>query len=212
MSKSHRRIWGEGRGGLGPPLEKLLSLAGQKRELGRTEMGAWQDKNGSLAGQKWEAWQKIISNTPHFESFSVIFVCLLPLLVGFCHTFLYFSHFCLFFSHLSSNLSISRTVWQDSLAEKLGTAAWQNKWPPLAGRNFGRMGLNFGRMKLLAPPKKWPRYAYVPGVPRCHCTGYSRLYGAGQGPSLHPRLHPHVVYLQPEGLLVHRVDMLICWY
>ena len=123
-------------------------------------MGAWQDKNGSLAGQKWEAWQKIISNTPHFESFSVIFVCLLPLLVGFCHTFLYFSHFCLFFSHLSSNLSISRTVWQDSLAEKLGTAAWQNKWPPLAGRNFGRKGLNFGRMKLLAPPKKWPRYAY----------------------------------------------------
>ena len=140
--------------GGGPPLEKLLSLAGQKRELGRTEMGAWQDKNGSLAGQKWEAWQKIISNTPHFESFSVIFVCLLPLLVGFCHTFLYFSHFCLFFSHLSSNLSISRTVWQDSLAEKLGTAAWQNKWPPLAGRNFGRKGLNFGRMKLLAPPKK----------------------------------------------------------
>ena len=123
-------------------------------------MLAWQDKNGSFAGQKWEAWQKIISNTPHFESFSVIFVCFLPLLVGFCHTFLYFSHFCLFFSHLSSNLSISRTVWQDSLAEKIGTAAWQNKWPPLAGRNFGRKGLNFGRMKLLAPPKKWPRYAY----------------------------------------------------
>ena len=48
------------------------------------------------------------------------------------------------------------------------------------------------------------------GVPRWHCTGYSRLYGAGQGPSLHPRLHPHVVYLQPEGLLVHGVDMLIC--
>ena len=145
---------GGGPGGLGPPLEKLLSLAGQKRELGRTEMGAWQDKNGSLAGQKWEAWQKIISNTPHFESFSVIFVCLLPLLVGFCHTFLYFSHFCLFFSHLSSNLSISRTVWQDSLAEKLGTAAWQNKWPPLAGRNFGTKGLNFGKMRLLAPPKR----------------------------------------------------------
>ena len=135
-------------------IQRPGSLAGQKRELGRTEMGAWQDKNGSLAGQKWEAWQKIISNTPHFESFSVIFVCLLPLLVGFCHTFLYFSHFCLFFSHLSSNLSISRTVWQDSLAEKLGTAAWQNTWPPLAGRYFGRKGLNFGRMKLLAPPKK----------------------------------------------------------
>ena len=33
---------------------------------------------------------------------------------------------------------------------------------PLAGRNFGRKGLNFGRMKLLAPPQKWPRYAYGP--------------------------------------------------
>ena len=111
----HRRIWGGGRGGLGPPLEKLISLAGQKRELGRTEMGAWQDRNGSLAGQKWEAWQKIICKTQHFESFSVIFVYFLPLLVGFCHTFLFFSRFCLFFSHLSSNLSISKTVWQDSL-------------------------------------------------------------------------------------------------
>ena len=44
----HRRIGGGGRGGLGPPLEKLISLAGQKRELGRTEMGAWQDRNGKL--------------------------------------------------------------------------------------------------------------------------------------------------------------------
>ena len=43
---------GGGRGGLGPPLEKLFSLAGQKRDLGRTEMGAWQDRNGSLAGLK----------------------------------------------------------------------------------------------------------------------------------------------------------------
>ena len=139
---------GGGRGGLGPPLEKLISLAGQKRELGRTEMGAWQDRNGSLAGQKWEAWQKIICKTQHFESFSVISVYFLPLLVGFCHTFLFFScfclffsRFCLFFSHLSSNLSISRTVWQDNFAEKLGFVAWHNAWPPLAGRNFGRKGL-----------------------------------------------------------------------
>ena len=29
---------------------------------------------------------------------------------------------------------------------KLGATAWQNTWPPPAGRNFGRM-------KLLAPPK-----------------------------------------------------------
>ena len=39
------------------------SLAGQKWDLGRTEMGAWQDRNGSLAGQKWEAWQKIMCKT-----------------------------------------------------------------------------------------------------------------------------------------------------
>ena len=134
-------VFGGGAGGaLAPPLEKLISLAGQKRELGRTEMGAWQDRNGSLAGQKWEAWQKIICKTQHFESFSVIFVYFLPLLVGFCHTFLFFSRFCLFFSHLSSNLSISRTVWQDSLAGQLSTATWQNTWPPwqeeiLAGRD-----------------------------------------------------------------------------
>ena len=45
----HRRSRGGGRGGLGPPLEKLFSLAGQKGKLGRTKMGAWQDKNKSLA-------------------------------------------------------------------------------------------------------------------------------------------------------------------
>ena len=82
------------------PLVKLISLAGQKREFGRTEMGAWQDRNGSLAGQKWEAWQKIIKNTPHFEFF-------LSFLSDFCHFWLF-----------------------SSLAEKLVTAAWQNTWPP----------------------------------------------------------------------------------
>ena len=101
-------------------------------------------------------WQKIIRKTLHFPRFSVIFVWFLPLLVGFCHISLFFLHFCLFCSHLS----FISAHWQDSLVEKLGTAAWQNTWPPLAGRNFGRKGLNFGRMKLLAPPKKLPRYAY----------------------------------------------------
>ena len=48
----HRRSWGGGRGGIGPPLEKLVSMAGQKWVLGRTEMEAWQDRYGSLAGQK----------------------------------------------------------------------------------------------------------------------------------------------------------------
>ena len=66
-------------------------------------MGAWQDRNGSLAGQKLElgrtemkAWQKIICETPHFARFSVIFVCFLPLLVGIYHIFLFFCHFWLF--------------------------------------------------------------------------------------------------------------------
>ena len=35
-------------GGLGPPLEKLFSLAGQKWKLGRTKIGDWQDKKREL--------------------------------------------------------------------------------------------------------------------------------------------------------------------
>ena len=46
-----------GGGGLGPPLEKLVNLAGQKWVLGRTEIIAWQDRYGSLAGQKRKSWQ-----------------------------------------------------------------------------------------------------------------------------------------------------------
>ena len=122
-------------------------------------MGAWQDRNGSLAGQKWEAWQKIICKTQHFESFSVIFVYFLPLLVGFCHTFLFFSRFCLFFSHLSSNLSISRTVWQDSLAEKLGTLAWPNTWPPWQEE------ISAGRDWILAGWSCWPPLKNDPDTP-----------------------------------------------
>ena len=45
-------VFGGGPRGCWPPLEKLISLAGQKRKLGRTKKGAWQDRNGSLAGQK----------------------------------------------------------------------------------------------------------------------------------------------------------------
>ena len=43
-TRRHRRTW-EGRpGGPLPPLEKLISLAGQIWELGNTEMGAWQNR------------------------------------------------------------------------------------------------------------------------------------------------------------------------
>ena len=42
-------VAGGGAEGALAPLEKLVILAGQKWELGRTEMGAWQDRNVSLA-------------------------------------------------------------------------------------------------------------------------------------------------------------------
>ena len=111
---THRRSWGGAGGALAPPLEKLISLAGQKRELGRTEMGAWQDRNGSLAGQKWEAWQKIIRSTHHLKIY-------LSFLSVFCHFWLVSAMFSCFSSifdcfaaiHLPS-LPIGRTVWQRS--------------------------------------------------------------------------------------------------
>ena len=124
-------------------------------------MGSWQDRNGSLAGQKWElgrtemrAWQMIICKTPHFASFPVIFVCFLPLLDGFCNILMFFFHFCLFFSHSPAIFA----YWQNSLAEKLSTVTWQDRieelGPPLTGKNVGRKGLNFGRTEWLAPPSE----------------------------------------------------------
>ena len=108
----------------------ILGLAGQKWQLGRTEMGAWQDRNGSLAGQKWElgrtemrSWQMIICKTLHFASFSVIFVCFLPLLVGFCNIFMFFFHFCLLFSHSPDIFA----YWQNSLTEQLSMVTWQDR-------------------------------------------------------------------------------------
>ena len=88
-------------------------------------MGAWQDKYGSLAGQKWEAWQKIICKTQHLESFSGIFVYFLPCFGWFLPYFPVFLPFLPVFQPFISNLSISRTVWQDSFAGQLGTAAWR---------------------------------------------------------------------------------------
>ena len=49
-----------------------------------------------------------------------------------------------------------------SLAEQ----NWMNL-APLREYFFGRTGLSFGRKKLLAPPKKWPRNAYVDIVSCC---------------------------------------------
>ena len=71
-----------------PPLKKLVSLAGQKLDIGR-----------------------IICKTPHFASFSVIFFCFLPLLIGFCHIFLSFLTVFQPGIYLPF-LPIGRTVWQ----------------------------------------------------------------------------------------------------
>ena len=125
----HRDFWNWC---LGPPPGKIS-------QLGRTEMGAWQDR-------KWEAWQKIICKTSHFATFSFIF-CLVSATFGwfpcFSSTFACFA--AIYLSFLPIGWQLGRKAWYSSLAEHMA---------PLAGRNFGRM-------KLLAPPQKWPRYAYA---------------------------------------------------
>ena len=143
----HRCIWGGGRGGLGPPLEKLISLAGQNRELGRTGMEAWQDRNGSLAGQKWETWQKINSNTPHFESFSVIFICFLPLLVGSYQILSCFSPIFACFSAIFLPICL--------LAEQFCRTAWQKSFVLKHGRTHGPHGRKkFWQDEVFSPPSK----------------------------------------------------------
>ena len=63
------------------------------------------------------AWQIKFSNTPHFASFSDIFVCFLPLLVGFYNIFLFFFfHFAFFSAIPLPYFPIGTTVWQSSLA------------------------------------------------------------------------------------------------
>ena len=70
-----------------------------------------------------------------------------------------FLYFCLFSSHYSEIFAQSQD-WQNSVTQKHGTSAWQNRienfGPPLRGYIFGRTGLSFGRKKLLAPPKNAP--------------------------------------------------------
>ena len=72
-SHLHRRSWGGGRGGLGPPLEKLVSLAGQKLDPGRTDMGAWQV---SVTFFGWFL--------PYFPVFPPLLPVLQPFIFHFC--------------------------------------------------------------------------------------------------------------------------------
>ena len=79
---------------------------------------------------------------------STALVWLLPLLVGFCHISLFFLHFCLFCSHLS----FISAHWQDSLVEKLGTAAWLNTWPPPGRKKFWQEDIEFWQDEVVGPP------------------------------------------------------------
>ena len=91
-------------------LKKLVSLAGQKRMLGGTEIEAWQDRNGKLQDQN----EKL-------DNF-------LTPLVGFCQIFQFFFHFCPFFSHLS----VIFDHLKNSLGKQLGKAAWEKRIGELA--------------------------------------------------------------------------------
>ena len=129
--------------------------------LGRTEMEAWQDRYGSLAGQIWELGRtekKILAvdnleNTTfcqfsyHFYLFSAIFGCFLPHIPVFPPFLPFFQPFIWHFCQFAEQFG--RVAWHSSLAE-------QNcrTWPPLTGKFFGRIGLNFGRTEWLAPPLK----------------------------------------------------------
>ena len=119
-----------------------------------------------------EAWQKIISNTQNFESFSVIFVCFLPLLVCFCHTFLFFYPVFACFSAIYLPMcpfaeQFGRIAWYCCLAEHMA---------PLAGRNFGWKGMNFGRILLLAPPKKCPMFNCKTSYLICYLLTYFNFF------------------------------------
>ena len=130
-------------------------------------MGAWQDKNESLAGQKWEAWQKTTCKTStfcqffcHICLFSATSDCSLPYFPVF-HPFLpVFQQFmCHFFPWAEL---FCRIAWQSSLAgQNWGT------WPPLLGKNFGRKGLIIGRTEWLAPPENDPA---TPMVTKDQCS------------------------------------------
>ena len=127
--------------------------------LGRTEMEAWQDRYGSLAGQIWELGRtekKILAvdnleNTTfcqfsyHFYLFSAIFGCFLPHIPVFPPFLPFFQpfiwHFCQF----------AEQKQKSSLAQQFGRTELQNL-APLTGKFFGRKGLNFGRTEWLAPP------------------------------------------------------------
>ena len=103
-------------------------------------MEAWQDRYGSLAGQKRKSWQ-IFYN---FYIFSAIFGCFLPHIPVFPPFLLVFQPFICHFCQFAEQFG--RVAWHSSLAEQ----NW-GTWPPLTGKFFGRKGLNFGRTEEFPP-------------------------------------------------------------
>lgn len=173
-------------------------------------MSAWQDRNGSLAGQIWELGRtekKILAvddleNTTfcqffyNFYIFSAIFGCFLPHIPVFPPFLLVFQPFICHFCQFAEQ--IGRVAWHRSLAEQ----NW-GTWPPLTGEIFGRKGLNFGRTEWLAPPWKWPSYAYDTPLPELLSneipTTHTQLL-LSAGDNVYPRFIRTNVFSSGEGI------------
>ena len=112
----------------------------------------------SLAGQKWEAWKKIICKTSHFATFSVIF-CLVsatfgwflpyfpvfPPLLPVLQPFIF--HFC----PLAGQLG--RKAWYSSLAEHMA---------PPGRKKFWQEGIEFWQDEVVGPPSKMTQIRLCP--------------------------------------------------
>ena len=106
-------------------------------------MEAWQDRYGSLAGQKRKSWQ-IFYN---FYIFSAIFGCFLPHIPVFPPFLLVFQPFICHFCQFAEQFG--RVAWHSSLAEQnLGT------WPPPYRRNFWQERIEFWQDRVVGPPLK----------------------------------------------------------
>ena len=86
-----------GRGGLGPPLTKCLSLAEKKLTF-------WQKRIVKLKSAERQHGQ-YSPFPPYFVNFSAKFACFQPFMFGFCHICQFFIHLCLFWSHHSANFT-----------------------------------------------------------------------------------------------------------
>ena len=116
-------------------------------------MGAWQDRNGSLAGQKWEIdrtemrdWQKIICKTPHFCLFSATFGWFLP----------YVPVFLPFFTILQPG----RTVWQSNFAQQNGIG----KLGPPDRKKCWQERIEFWQDRMVGPPLKMTQLRLCLGI------------------------------------------------